>query len=343
MNYNLDNIRAQLKEVRPELMKRQHVTATGIGYKTVGGRITPDLAIICSVEIKKPMAKLSREDIVPPVVQGVPTDVKPVGILRALQDATGRFRPAPGGSSIGHFQITAGTFGCLVKKENELYILSNNHVLANSNEAAIGDAILQPGPYDGGNNPADHLAMLSEFIPIYFEGDEIGINGNNSGSPSCGKARWLVSVLNTLATWSGSRTRLRSYRRSQTENKADCAIAKPLRPEDVSNEILGFGAITGILDWELGIAVKKSGRTTGLTNGTIEQIDVSAQVSYGTNKVALFTDQLMAGAMSQGGDSGSAVLNEDNKLVGLLFAGSETTTIINRIGNVFDALGVALP
>jgi V8-like Glu-specific endopeptidase len=46
--------------------------------------------------------------------------------------------------------------------------------------------------------------------------------------------------------------------------------------------------------------------------------------------------------MSQGGDSGSAVLDEKNQLVGLLFAGSDTTTIINRIENVFSALGVTL-
>jgi len=50
----------------------------------------------------------------------------------------------------------------------------------------------------------------------------------------------------------------------------------------------------------------------------------------------------MAGAMSQGGDSGSAVLNNTDNLVGLLFAGSDTTTIINRIENVFSALGLSL-
>jgi hypothetical protein len=56
----------------------------------------------------------------------------------------------------------------------------------------------------------------------------------------------------------------------------------------------------------------------------------------------MFTDQLMAGAMSQGGDSGSAVLDNDNRLVGLLFAGSDTTTIMNRIQNVFSELGISL-
>lgn len=50
----------------------------------------------------------------------------------------------------------------------------------------------------------------------------------------------------------------------------------------------------------------------------------------------------MAGAMSQGGDSGSAVLDENNRLVGLLFAGSDNSTIINRIEHVFSALDVSL-
>ena len=46
--------------------------------------------------------------------------------------------------------------------------------------------------------------------------------------------------------------------------------------------------------------------------------------------------------MSQGGDSGSAVLDQNNHLVGLLFAGSDSSTIINRIENVFSVLGVSL-
>jgi hypothetical protein len=65
-------------------------------------------------------------------------------------------------------------------------------------------------------------------------------------------------------------------------------------------------------------------------------------VQYGVGLVARFTDQLLAGAMSQGGDSGSAVLDDERRLVGLLFAGSETTTVVNRIEHVFSALGVTL-
>jgi hypothetical protein len=337
MNSNLEEIREQLKKSKHELLKMQNVVATGIGYKTVAGKTTSDLSVICSVEVKKPKNKLSSKDLIPPFINNMPTDVKPVGILRAFQSPTGRFRPAPGGVSVGHYQITAGTLGCLVKKDDVVYILSNNHVLANSNEASIDDSILQPGPYDGGQNPADQIAVLSEFIPINFTGDE------NGGSPACGIAKGITGFLNTLASWSGRKTRVRQYRiQQQTENIVDCAIARVLKPEDVSNEILEIGKIAGIQEGELGMMIKKSGRTTGLTNGTVEQIDVSAQVSYGTNKTALFTNQLLAGPISQGGDSGSAVLNDSNNIVGLLFAGSDTTTIINRIENVFSALGVSL-
>jgi hypothetical protein len=79
-----------------------------------------------------------------------------------------------------------------------------------------------------------------------------------------------------------------------------------------------------------------------VTTGEILQVDVTADVSYGAGRTARFTGQLMAGAMSQGGDSGSAILDGGGNLVGLLFAGSDTTTIINPIENVVAALGIGL-
>jgi hypothetical protein len=191
-------------------------------------------------------------------------------------------------------------------------------------------------PHDGGRQPDDEIAKLSEFVPIVFEG-----NGNG-GVPPCPAAGFVTSVLNTLAAASGSKTRLRQYRIEQESNKVDCAIARPNSDDDVVNEILQIGAINGVVEGELGMNVKKSGRTTGLTTGSIQQVDVSVRVNFGAGRVALFEDQLMAGAMSQGGDSGSAVLDEQNNLTGLLFAGSATTTIINRIQNVFSALDLEL-
>jgi len=90
------------------------------------------------------------------------------------------------------------------------------------------------------------------------------------------------------------------------------------------------------------MTIKKSGRATGLTTGEILQADVTLNVQYGAGRIARFSDQLLAGAMGQGGDSGSEILDNGNKLVGLLFAGSDNTTIINRIEIVFSGLGLSL-
>ena len=103
------------------------------------------------VSRKLPLPGLAPETVLPKHVEGVKIDVIEVGQLRALQARTDRWRPAPGGVSIGHYKITAGTFGGIVRDRNtgERLILSNNHVLANSNNASAGDVILQPGAIDG--------------------------------------------------------------------------------------------------------------------------------------------------------------------------------------------------
>jgi hypothetical protein len=308
------------------------VVATGIGYKETGGTKTTTLCVVCSVKEKVASTLLSGRDLVPATIDGTPTDVVRSGVIRALQAPTDRFRPAPGGVSVGHVAITAGTLGCWVTKNGEKVILSNNHVLANSNDAETGDPILQPGPFDGGNFPQDHIANLAQFVPIAFE-----------GQPSeCQFANAVISVFNLGCRAINSNTRYRVTNVQAVDNLVDAAIARPLNPADIKDEILNIGPIQGTVQGELGMAIKKSGRTTGFTTGEIQQIDVTANVEYGAGQIALFTDQLLAGAMSQGGDSGSAVLDDDNRLTGLLFAGSDTTTIINRIENVFSALGISL-
>ena len=335
---SMQDVRKLLREVHPELFRKANVVATGVGYKSVQGKKTDELSIICSVGTKQSKQSLSKKDLLPSIVQGVAVDVEATGIIYAQQNPTGKFRPAPGGVSVGHYLITAGTLGIWVRKNNKYYILSNNHVMANSNDASPGDPILQPGPYDGGNNPADQIATLSEFVTIQFEG--------GGGGSSCPIAKSVAAVLNGVAAATGSSTRLTpvlAHASTQAANNlVDAAIAEPLNQNDVRNEILNIGVVNQTAEATLGMSIKKMGRTTGFTTGSVLQVDVTSSVSYGTGKTAVFVDQLMAGAMSQGGDSGSAVVSSDNKLVGLLFAGSTSTTIINRIQNVFSALSITL-
>ncbi|MBI4499781.1 MAG: hypothetical protein HY700_01345, partial [Gemmatimonadetes bacterium] len=106
----------------------------------------------------------------PAAVDGIPVAMRVSGRLMAFSDPTARQRPAPLGFSVGHPLITAGTIGARVRDASgQVYILSNNHVLANSNGATAGDPAYQPGPSDGGT-AADQIATLTDFQPINFTG-----------------------------------------------------------------------------------------------------------------------------------------------------------------------------
>lgn len=333
MAHDIETVRKTLEHAAPELHARANVVATGVGYKVSHGERTAELSIVCSVTVKVAADKLPPADLIPRQIKGIPTDVVQTGRIHALQSRTGRHRPAPGGVSIGHRDVTAGTLGCLVEKGGVLFILSNNHVLANSNDARRGDPILQPGTVDGGQFPADQIADLDDFVPIRFSEPE---------PPSeCSTARALITLLNAICRTIRSQTRYKAVTLQVEDNLVDAAVARPQNPADVTDDILAIGMIQGVGDAGLGTSLKKSGRTTSVTTGEVVQTDVTVDVDYGAGRTARFRDQLLAGAMSQGGDSGSAVLDEDNRLVGLLFAGSDNTTIINRISHVFSALGIS--
>jgi hypothetical protein len=79
-----------------------------------------------------------------------------------------RHRPLPIGVSVGHYKVTAGTLGCFVRRPDseQPLMLSNNHVLANENRAAVGDAVLQPGKLDSGKEPDDAAGTLLDFVKL---------------------------------------------------------------------------------------------------------------------------------------------------------------------------------
>ncbi len=159
------------------LLKLPNVIGIGIGWRHNKrlGFDKKEICIVVNVNKKVPEAQLLSNQLIPKWINDVKTDVletfeivAPRPIEEAVDLRKGRMRPAKGGVSIGHIKITAGTLGCLVRKEKESLILSNNHVLANENDANHEDPILQPGPIDGGKDPEDRIAYLENFIPIHF-------------------------------------------------------------------------------------------------------------------------------------------------------------------------------
>lgn len=111
---------------------------------------------------------------VPDAFNGLQTNIIPtpgftIGPAPALSlSAT---RPTPCGTSIGRTPAGTGTLGCLVQADQgTTYILSNNHVLADSNRARVGDLIMQPSRGDGGVIPGDIIAELMMWVPLGFTG-----------------------------------------------------------------------------------------------------------------------------------------------------------------------------
>jgi hypothetical protein len=352
---------AQFQEA---LLAKPNVVGVAVGRKNETG----ELALVTLVEQKLPLAALSAEERIPKQVDGVVTDVVEVGYLRAFASPRDRYRPdIPSGVSLGHYKITAGTLGTMVtdRQTGERLILSNNHVMANSNDASVGDPILQPGPADGGQNPSDIVARLERFIRIRFTDEPDNPQpppGPNPPPPgSCDVVSMVVGVTNGLAALVGSKQRVAAAPISSSatmptptpspaptaqvfDNEVDAAVARPVSDPNINftGEIIGIGQVSGTKVATLGMRVRKSGRTTGYTEGTVNLLNATVNVAYG-NRVARFTGQIITGPISQGGDSGSLIVDAvENKAVGLLFAGSTQSTIFNPIDKVLEALNITI-
>ncbi len=301
-NIQLAKIQQVKQGSEESILQLPNVIGLGIGFKETKGKMTTETCISVYVRKKVAAKSLESRQQVPKALDDVKTDVVEVGDIEA-QAFTSRMRPVQPGYSLGHFRITAGTFGCLVRDACapcRVYMLSNNHVLANSNAAVSGDRILQPGRVDGGSVANDTIARLARFVRIRFN------------DPAA-------------------------------HNLVDAAIAQPVDLRDVTASIVGLGIPKGTVEATLGMAVTKSGRTTETTTGKVIGVDATLAVGYGASGVAYFRNQILTTGMSQGGDSGSLLLERGTgEATGLLFAGSSKVTVHNNISNVLMALGVEI-
>jgi len=128
-------------------------------------------------------------------------------------------------------------------------------------------------------------------------------------------------------------------------NTVDVAVGVPT-VEAKRMEVLGLGKVSGWTDPTYGMRVAKSGRTTGTTKGTITDIHATLKVfGYPTaaKGYAVFEDVIVIEpAMSRAGDSGSLLVDENGRAVGLVFAGSKFISVACKIRNVIEATGVDL-
>ena len=345
---------------RQEFLAKKGVVGVMAGREEKDGKKTGRSAVVVLVKQKIHVADIDESDLVPSsVVEGeevIPTDVIEVGEIRALH--TKKHRPIVPGTSIGHYQITAGTLGVVVRKGGEEFILSNNHVLANTNAASIGDKIYQPGPIDGGKD-VDTVATLAEFIPIDFSGTNLVdcalarfVGATDPGIPEPPKEppvieppakdepedffdkimKFFEGIFSFIIGLFGGKKQTVVQKVESQATEGVEYINVPLNlPSTITKKLATIN---------VGDAVQKSGRTTGVTVDEVIGVDASVDVSYGSEGVGRFVDQIICGPMSAGGDSGSVVYDASGNAIGLLFAGSDTITILNPIQEVFIALGI---
>lgn len=148
-----------------------NIVGVGISKKVTEGKELDALCVCFYVVKKRPPSKIPPRYLVPPVLaandgKATFTDVKVVGQLVPQVDPLAKQKPIESAFSVGHVQITAGSLGAIVKKGFKRYLLSNSHVLANSGKGKPGDKVLYPGPADGGEDPANWIATLSEAVPF---------------------------------------------------------------------------------------------------------------------------------------------------------------------------------
>ena len=239
----------------------------------------------------------------PKEIDGVETNIIEIGEVIAFDvDPTMKHRPAFPGISIGNIDITAGTLGAVVI-DNETGLKA---ILSNTHVLT--------------SSPIQNTSSLEIFQPGVHDGGALEENKIAT------LARWIVLKNGEV-----------------DRNFIDCGIAIPENQEDLTEEVLGIGVPVGAQSAEVDMRVVKSGRTTGVTFGNVLDVNATLIVNYLEHGIMLFDDLIVADKMGAPGDSGSLVLNsENNRAIGLLFAGSSTIIIICKMDRIIPALNITI-
>lgn len=210
----------------------------------------------------------------------------------------------------------SGTLGSLLQRNGTFYILSNNHVLARSDAASIGDSITQPGLIDSNcsTTGTTQVGTLSQFVNLQTAGTNVDAA--------------IAQIVTGTVDTSGN---ILSLGATATGSTADPG------PPRAGNGITAT----------IGENVAKSGRSTGLTCSTVSSISLATSVSYqpacntGSTFSVNYNNQVSVagGTFGASGDSGSLIVDQNTAdPVALLYGGSDTDTVGNPVADVLSAL-----
>jgi hypothetical protein len=300
-------ISALLPQAKAELVRYPGVTDVTVGLKETADRATDEIVFRVHVKEKIASADLPRAALIPKEILGVLTDVvlepRPTNT-----DDDDKYRPLQGGIQIGNDSSSAlGTLACIAQlnTDQSIVMLSNRHVMLEGRDAAVS-------------------------------------SGEKIGQPAiscccCCKGNIVGDVVNAAYN-----------------ALVDCAIARITGSPGFTSEIQDIGLVFGSAPLNaagstvvVGDYVRKRGRTTGLTIGKVVNplVATPANPAKGvparTNQIQIRADAGMP-VFTQPGDSGSAVVNDQNVVVGLHWGGDGTWSYSNLITNVVSAMNITI-
>jgi hypothetical protein len=302
------------ESVEQRYLDQPGVTAVDVGYKYVGGVRTDEIAI--RVHVAKKSGSVPKAQRVPTEIDGVVTDV--LERTYELQVASEQVTATPLAIDSGHYSPLVGGISIGPSRAVGGFIFAGTLgaiVTDNGTGARAALTNFHVACVDSGWHVGDRQVQPSRIEGGVVPTDEFG--------------QILRATLSSDVD--GSVIQLDSGRTSQ-------------------GSVADIGPIRGSAAAVLGSAVRKRGRTTGLTHGTVDGLAASVTLNYGdgigsrtlTNQITIATDTSQNPLFSDHGDSGSVVVDGTGHVVGLLFAGGGTTTFANPIASVLSELNVAL-
>lgn len=329
---SLEEIKRIKSGTEQKLLQIPGVTGVGVGKKQVGGKKTGENAIIVYVKKKKPLDDIPKDEQIPKTTGGVKTDVVEREFVLhylamrvediQLQADTGTYDPLVGGISIGpcrSLNITGDDVAC-------------QGVPGPGNYVFVGTL----GAFVTDNASGDEM-MLSNFHVMALDDNwSVGDDITQPSRPDGGTCP--AGIVGQL-------------QRASLGGTVDCAVASHTA-RGWACDIVDVGSINGTAAATDGMAVRKRGRTTGLTHGTVDDLALTVNIDYCnglgtvqlTNQIGIEVDAAQSTQFGNGGDSGSVVVDTNRRVVGLYFAGTPDGTygVANPIQDVLTALDVSM-
>jgi hypothetical protein len=314
------------ERVEEELLGRPGVVAVDVNYKVTAGEKTGRIAIVVSVKEKKGKRSLKADELIPEEIDGIPTDVieeeivlhqfaLPVEEVAPLVDAAS-YPTLQGGISIGPCRSVYLTPPEVPSAGYYIFVGTLGAIVKDrSTGAAMALTNFHVACVDSTWSVGDTMTQPSRV---------------DGGSCPAGKFGSLTRAVLT--------------------EHVDGSVLTIDAGKSWACKIAEIGSVKGTNTAAVGMAVRKRGRTTGLTYGNVTSTDYTTTIDYGDglgvhtlkNQIKVEVDTSKSVQFGNKGDSGSVVVDGANKVVGLHFAGNTAGTVgvANPIQFVLDELGV---